>query len=84
MTIFNHLRPRLVPLYTRDMKKIQSPNQVEESTYSLLVRSNETKRGMVETIIYSLMILSVIAAIAQFVDQRDSLPLSALPISASV
>jgi len=66
------------------MKKIQSPNQVEESTYSLLVRSNETKRGMVETIIYSLMILSVIAAIAQFVDQRDSLPLSALPISASV
>jgi hypothetical protein len=84
MTIFNHMRLRLVPLYTRDMKKTQSPNEVEESAYSLLVRSNETKRGMLETIIYSLMILCAIAAILQFVDQRDSLPLAALPMSASV
>ena len=66
------------------MKNTQTPNEVEESTYSLLVRSNERKRGFCETIIYSLMILSAVAAILQFVEQRDSLPLSALPISASV
>jgi len=66
------------------MNTIQSPNEVEESTYSLLVRSNEKKRGMFETIIYTLMILCAVAAIVQFVDQRDSLPLTALPISASV
>ena len=66
------------------MNTIQSPNEIEESTYSLLVRSNEKKRGMFETIIYTLMILCAVAAIVQFVDQRDSLPLTALPISASV
>jgi len=66
------------------MNTIQSPNEVEESTYSLLVRSNEKKRGMFETIIYTLMILCAVAAIVQFVDQRDSPPLTALPISASV
>jgi len=66
------------------MNKIKSPNEVEESTYSLLVRSNEAKRGMFETIIYTLMILCALAAIVQFVDQRDSLPLTAMPISASV
>jgi hypothetical protein len=66
------------------MKNTQTPNEVEESTYSLLVRSSERKRGSCETIIYSLMILCAVAAILQFVEQRDGLPLSALPISASV
>lgn len=66
------------------MKNTQTPNEVEESTYSLLVRSSERKRGFCETIIYSLMILCAVAAILQFVEQRDGLPLSALPISASV
>ena len=84
MTTSISLKPRLVRFKTRDMNTIQSPNEVEESTYSLLVRSNEKKRGMFETIIYTLMILCAVAAIVQFVDQRDSLPLTALPISASV
>jgi len=66
------------------MKIKPSLNEVEESTYSLLVHSEETKRGIFETIIYTLMILSVVAAILQFADQRDPLPLSALPSSAAV
>ena len=66
------------------MKTEPSLNEGDESTYSLLVRSEETKRGIFETIIYSLMILSAVAAILQFADQRDSLPLAALPSSAAV
>jgi hypothetical protein len=69
--MFNHMKTPL-------------PNEIEESTYSLLVRSTEPKRSMLETIVYGLMILCAVAAILQFVDQRDSLPLAALPISGSV
>ena len=66
------------------MNKNQSPNEVEESTYSLLVRSNEPKRGIFETIIYSLMIISAIVAILEFAHQHDSLPLAGLPDRAAV
>lgn|SRR5438270_5307875 len=63
---------------------LDNSNEGEESTYTLLVRSEEPKRGIFETIIYSLMILSAIAAILQFAHQRDSLPLAGLPESAAV
>ena len=66
------------------MNEKQTPNEGEESTYTLLVRSEERKRGIFEMIIYSLMILSAIAAILQFAHQRDSLPLAGLPESAAV
>jgi hypothetical protein len=50
--------------------KARQPNDnVEESTYALLVRSEDTKRALLETIIYGLVILSALAAILQFVDQ---------------
>jgi hypothetical protein len=49
--------------------KTNQPNNVEESTYALLVRSQEKKRGLLETILYGLFILSAVAAILQFVDQ---------------
>jgi hypothetical protein len=78
------MKPWLVLFYTPDMNKKQSPNEVGQSTYSLLVRSNEKRRGIFETVIYGLMILCAVAAILQFVDQHDSLPLAALPSSASV
>ena len=65
------------------MKKKQSSNEVAKSTYSLLIRSEETKRAIIETIIYSLMVLSAVAAILQFADQHDSLPLAELPSAAS-
>ena len=46
------------------MKKELPNNNIEESTYALLVRSEESKRGLFETIIYGLMILSAITKIA--------------------
>ena len=54
------------------MKTSQPNNNVEESTYALLVRSEEKKRGLFETIVYGLVILSAIAAILQFADQPVS------------
>ena len=50
--------------------KINEPNnRSEESTYSLLMRSEEKKRALVETIVYGLVILSAMAAILQFADE---------------
>ena len=51
------------------MKTSQTNNNVEESTYALLVRSEDKKRALVETIVYGLIILSVLVAILQFADQ---------------
>jgi hypothetical protein len=49
-------------------KTIQ-PNNLEESTYALLVRLEDTKHALFETIVYSLVALSALAAILQFADQ---------------
>jgi hypothetical protein len=51
------------------MKTSQADNNVEESTYALLVRSEDKMRALVETIVYGLIILSALAAILQFADQ---------------
>ena len=57
-------------------------NEVEESSYSMLVHSEEKKRAYFETIVYGLILLSAVAAILQFAEQADPLPLTALPGSA--
>ncbi|HEX4653710.1 MAG TPA: hypothetical protein VH227_05625 [Candidatus Udaeobacter sp.] len=44
-------------------------NNESESTYALLVRSEEKGRGMMEMVVYALCILSAIATIWQFVGQ---------------
>jgi hypothetical protein len=51
------------------MKTSQSNNRVEESTYAMLVRSEDKKRALLEMIVYGLVILSALAAILQFADQ---------------
>jgi hypothetical protein len=66
------------------MKTNKPLNEVEESTYSLLVRSEEKTRGIFEAIIYGLILLSAIAAILQFADQPNPLPLASLPGSTPV
>ena len=54
------------------MKTSQTNNNVEETTYALLVRSEDKKRALLETIVYGLIILSALAAILQFTDQPVS------------
>jgi hypothetical protein len=51
------------------MKTSQPNNNVEESTYALLVRSEDKTRALFETIVYGLITLSALAAILQFADQ---------------
>jgi hypothetical protein len=54
------------------MKTSQPNNNVEESTYAMLVRSEDKKRVILEMIVYGLVILSALAAILQFADQPVS------------
>lgn len=65
------------------MKTNQPDNKIHESTYTLLVRSEEKERSLFETIAYSLLILSAVAAIWQFVQQPIHLPLAAIPRTVS-
>ena len=60
------------------MKANKRFNEIEESTYSLLVRSEEMKRDLFETLVYGLIIVSAVVAILQFSVQPDSLPFSSL------
>ncbi len=54
------------------MKTNQPSNNVEESTYALLVRSEDKKHALFETVLYGLVALGVLAAILQFADQPVS------------
>jgi hypothetical protein len=55
------------------MKTNQPNNNVEESTYALLVRSEDKKRALFETVLYGLVALGVLVAILQFAGQSVSL-----------
>ena len=45
-----------------------------QSTYGLLVRSEDKGRSMMETAVYAMCILSVVAAICQFIAQPTPTP----------
>ena len=49
-------------------------NTHNESTYALLVRSEEKNRNGLETVLYSTCILSVVIAIWQFAHQPVNIP----------
>jgi hypothetical protein len=51
------------------MKTNELNNKREESTFSLLVRSEEKKRAVIEVVVYGLVILSAVAAILEFADE---------------
>jgi hypothetical protein len=61
------------------MKTNQSPTQARTSTYALLVRSEEKERGLFETIIYSLLVLSAVIGIWQFAHLRVPAPFANTP-----
>jgi hypothetical protein len=66
------------------MNPNQTNNAIHESTYALLVRSEEKERSLFEIIAYGLVILSAVAAIWQFAHQPLNLPLDSMPRTASV
>jgi len=66
------------------MKTSQTNSEIHESTYALLVRSENEKRNLLEMIAYVLFILSAVAAIWQFASQPVNLPLATMPRTVSV
>ena len=66
------------------MKPTKNTNtEIQESTYALLVRSEEKERSLFETIAYGVCILSAVAAISQFVLQPINLPVDKQTVSAT-
>jgi hypothetical protein len=65
------------------MKTSPTNNEIHESTYALLMRSENEKSSLLEVIAYVLFILSVVAAIWQFAHQPVDLPLATTPARAS-
>jgi hypothetical protein len=47
-----------------------------DTTYALLVQSEEKGRGIMETVVYALLGLSAILSILQFVQQPNRLPMT--------
>ncbi len=56
------------------MKTNKSLDTAQKSTYALLVRSEEKERGLFETFVYSLLVLSAVVGIWQFAHQRVASP----------
>ena len=65
------------------MNPNQTDNEIHESTYALLMRSEEKERSLFETIVYGLFMLSAVAAIWQFAQQPLDLPLATTPQTAA-
>jgi hypothetical protein len=53
-------------------------NNEHESTYTLLIRSEEKGRNIMETVLYALVGLSAIVSIWQFAYQPNPLPIDGL------
>jgi len=56
------------------MKTNNSLKPVRKSTYAMLVQSEEKERGLFETFIYGLLVLSAVVGIWQFAHLRVPAP----------
>ena len=57
---------------TNPTNKIETA--ARQSTYSLLVRSEEKQRNIFETVIYALFVVCAVVGVLQFVQQPMSVP----------
>ena len=58
------------------MKTIATNEEPFESTYALIVRSEEKQRSRFETLIYTLLVVSSLLALSQFGREAATLPMS--------
>jgi hypothetical protein len=56
-------------------RRLEIMNNEAQSTYGLLVRSEEKGRSIMETVVYALLGLSAIISIWQFAQQTNHLPI---------
>ena len=61
------------------MKTNKSLKPVRKSTYALLVRSEENDRGILETFVYGMLVLSAVIGIWQFAHLRVPSPFANNP-----
>ena len=66
------------------MKTISTNPQAFESTYALLMRSEEKQRSRFETLVYTLLIVITTFAVAQFGRQAAMMPSSITRVSTTV
>ncbi|PZR76197.1 MAG: hypothetical protein DLM73_03305 [Chthoniobacterales bacterium] len=66
------------------MKTNTNPTQAFESTYTLLVRSEEKERGVLENVAYFLFILSAVFSIWQAARQPFAVPAGGLTHTSSI
>ena len=66
------------------MKAISTGSEAFESTYALIVRSEEKQRSRFETLIYTLLIVSTMFAVSQFGWQAAMMPSSIAHVSTIV
>jgi hypothetical protein len=66
------------------MKTISTNPETFESTYALLMRSEEKQRSRFETLIYTVLIVSTIFAVLQFGRQAAMMPSSIAHLSTAV
>jgi len=59
----------------RTRRRLKIMNNEAQSTYGLLVRSEEKGRGIMETVVYALFGLSAIVSIWQFAQLANQLPI---------
>src|SRR6266436_8054339 len=76
--MMSNLRRRLISWHARCMtvgiNQLNIMNNQFESTYALLVRSEEKGRGGLETLVYAIFILCVILSIWQFAQSPIKIP----------
>lgn len=63
------------------MKTISTDSEAFESTYALLMRSEEKQRSRFETLIFTLLIVSTMFALSQFGRQAAMMPSSIVRLS---
>ena len=66
------------------MKTISPNPDGFESTYALLVRSEEKQRSRFETLVYTLLIVSTVFAVLQFGRQAAMMPSKIAHVSTTV
>ena len=59
-------------------EQIGTTDQPKESTYALLIRSEEKSRNVIEMAIYPILILGAVIAIWQFAQQPVNIPAAGL------
>jgi hypothetical protein len=66
------------------MKTTSTNSEIFESTYALLLRSEEKQRSRFETLIYTILAVSTIFAVLQFGREAAMMPSSIAHVSTTV